>query len=58
MAKLIDSLIKILRDKKDNLQKEDVNFIRSQYHLLEPDDFEEIGHIEEIIRQIEMIPKT
>ena len=53
MAKLIDSMIKILTDKKDNLQKEDVNFIRSQYHLLDPDDFEEIGHIEEIISQIE-----
>ena len=53
MAKLIDSLVKILRDKKENLKKEDVNFIRSQYHLLEPDDFEDIGHIEEIISQIQ-----
>ena len=56
MAKLIDSLVKILRDKKEKLKKEDVNFIRSQYHLLEPDDFEEIGHIEEIISQIENAP--
>jgi len=53
MTKLIDSLVKILRDKKEKLKKEDVNFIRSQYHLLEPDDFEEIGYIEEIISQIE-----
>ena len=58
MAKLINSIIEILQEKQKKLNNDDINFIRSQYHLFSSEEFEDIGFIEEIISQIEITPES
>lgn len=56
MTKYANRIFKILDDKGDNLNKEDVQLIRDQYPMLSEDEFDDIGDIEEGIVQIAMNP--
>ena len=58
MTKYADRIFKILDDKGDNLNKDDVQLIRDQYPMLSEDEFDDIGDIEEVIVQIAMNPNN
>ena len=58
MTKYANRIFKILDDKGDNLNKDDVQLIRDQYPMLSEDEFNDIGDIEEVIVQIAMNPNN
>jgi len=58
MTKYANRIFKILDDKGDNLNKDDVQLIRDQYPMLSEDEFDDIGDIEEVIVQIAMNPNN
>jgi len=58
MTKYANRIFKILDDKGNNLNKEDVQLIRDQYPMLSEDEFDDIGDIEEAIVQIAMNPQN
>jgi hypothetical protein len=58
MTKSHDLILKILKDKGENLNKNDISSIRNEYPLLSIKELEDIGYIEEIISQIEITPQN
>lgn len=58
MTKYANRIFKILDDKGNNLNKDDVQLIRDQYPMLSEDEFDDIGDIEEVIVQIAMNPNN
>ena len=58
MTKYANRIFRILDDKGEKLDKDDVQLIRDQYPMLSEDEFDDIGDIEEVIVQIAMNPKN
>ena len=58
MTKYANRIFKILDDKGNNLNKDDVQLIRDQYPMLSEDEFYDIRDIEEVIVQIAMNPNN
>ena len=58
MTKYANRIFRILDDKGEKLDKDDVQLIRDQYPMLSEDEFDDIGDIEEAIIQIAMNPKN
>ena len=58
MTKYANRIFRILDDKGEKLDKDDVQLIRDQYPMLSEDEFDDIGDIEEVIVQIAMNPQN
>ena len=57
MTKSHNEVLKILKEKGFNLNEQDIETIRSEYPFFSLEELENIGYIEEIIAQIQIIPK-
>jgi len=58
MTKSHNLILKILKDKAENLNKKDIETIRSEYPFLSFEEFKDIGYIEEIIEQVQITPEN